>query len=650
MSMRAGRSAVAIVVILACIAPLAGAVEPAAEPAVMGPRVRSHNEFVPGQLLIRFAPDASAAVRASILASVGAKVIRHLPIIEWDLLALPESVDVARGMSLLSRVPAVAHVEPNWRGQAALTPNDVCVNGCEVGRQWDLPAVNAIEGFDLVPGTFYSAAQKKSLPPVRVAVIDTKIDVTMQDWTNAGGSPGAYQAFDARSGGQLDMAHAKDFVPSGRQGGEAEYHGTFIAGILGAAANNSAAIAGFGYRAEIIPITAVDGAGYTNAADLAEAIVHAATSGARVINMSLGIDVTVQAPEAVEQAIQTAITMGALPVAAAGNNHNDEPFYPAWADGTMAVTAVDEADRPGACSNYSSHTSVAAPGVNIVSLDPRRTNGLSVTPCGTSTAAPHVSALAAMLFAQNPLRTPAQVRKIIESTADDDRYERGYDEHFGHGRINFERALRAGDGMPVVERLRSGVPSAFGGTTTITAMGTAIADRPIVDAEYFVDTVGAPGTGKRVSASDGAFDERQEDLVATVTVPLSMATGVHHIFVRASTDGASFGANAVAVLIVDRTPPRITGVEVSPVATPSTPAVITFSMSDDFSDRLTYVVIVTRQLGGEVYRSEPVTALQSKVTTRWTPLLNDPGPMMITIQVQDASGNVGTATGGTVAI
>jgi hypothetical protein len=106
------------------------------------------------------------------------------------------------------------------------------------------------------------------------------------------------------------------------------------------------------------------------------------------------------------------------------------------------------------------------------------------------------------------------------------------------------------------------------------------------------------------------------------------------------------------VLIVDRTPPKVEGLTVSPVATPSTPAVINFSMTDDYSDSLSYHIEVLSQIPGAspVYVSEPVTGGQGSVSTSWTPRLTDAGPMEIRVVIVDASGNAGSSSAGTVGV
>lgn len=626
--------------VLASMAVLASIVPARGEsvPAIDAP-------FVPDQVLVQFHASVGADAREATLGTIGGRTVASMPAIGWQVARVPARLGAPAALARLARDPAVATAEPNLTGRIALTPNDRCFTGCVQGaRQWNLQAVNALAGWDVVPGRFYTAAEKQALPQVKVAVLDTKIDVALADWANKS-STSIPAAHDAANGGQLGMADAADIVPEGQQPGIASYHGSFVAGILGAAADNGTAIAGLGYRATIVPVTVVDGNGVTNAGWLAAGIEHAADVGARVINLSLGMT---EASQAVQDAIYYATDKGALVIAAAGNGGSDRPFYPAWHDRVMAVTAADEADRPAACSNFSPQTSVAAPGEGIVSLDPSRRDQISVAPCGTSTAAPHVSALAALLFAQDPTRSPAQVRGIIEGSADDDRFLPGVDQRYGYGRINVERALRFGV-TPVVDRVIASIPKNTGGPSTISAVASTVAPATVTGAELFIDAIGPPGTGTPLSPVDGSFDGRIEQLTATVSVPLSMETGVHRVYVRAS-DGSGWGAASAGVLLVDRTPPRLADVTVSPVAVSllGQPMRISFRVSDDLSTRGTYTVTAARTLLGVsevVYESEPKEiGLPASETAIWRPDAVEAGPYEITVTVIDEGGNPASAS------
>ncbi|MFA5891186.1 MAG: S8 family serine peptidase [Actinomycetota bacterium] len=645
--MRSSRIRRAVLAI--CVAAAGGAAVPA--PAASVP---ASSEFVPGRVLVKFASGARPSQRRAALAAVGGVVERRIPVIGTSVVRLSAGAAVIAAARRLSSRAGVEYAEPDYVGHVALLPQDPCIGGCDSGRQWDVGAVNALGGWDVAPGRFFTQAQKRdTVPaPVKVAVLDTAIDTTMQDWINA--EPGPISAaFDAANGGQIDTADAADhFVSAADRGGSAAYHGTFVAGILGAAANNAHGIAGFAYSAQIMPVEVVDGAGRTKASGLSEGILWAWEHGARVLNLSLGLTEYSQTVQAAIAAVTTGTDTrpGSLVVAAAGNNANDAPFYPAQMRGVLSVSAVDEADRPGTCTNHNASVGVAAPGVGIVSLDPRTPSGFSTGPCGTSTATPHVSALAALLFAQVPGRTPSEVSEIIKRNADDVNAVAypGRDDYYGSGRVNFERALKDGIG-PVVDRVAASFPRAVGGSSEVTATGTArSAVRPIQAVEWFLDLPGSPGSGfaagQRLDAADGVFNSAVESLRGQILVPLNIPTGVHRLFVRAF-DGVEWGACSVGPLIVDRTPPRLSAFEVTPVVVPvqEDAATITFDVSDDYAATATYSFTVVRDLVGTnevVYQSAPVTvSLPASAVAYWNPQVTDVGSYTIQLTVGDEAGN-----------
>ena len=173
----------------------------------------------------------------------------------------------------------------------------------------------------------------------------------------------------------------------------------------------------------IMPIRVLGGerGGYEG---ILEGIRYAAQNGARVINMSLGAGPAVAERGYLERQLTAVFAeveaLGALVVMSSGNEGSDsrETYtYPARIQAPNAITvgalAID-GDMPS-FSNYGPHVDVVAPGDQIVgyfgpTLEVEEWNG-------TSMAAPYVSALAAMLFAQHPNWTPAQVRDRILSTA-----------------------------------------------------------------------------------------------------------------------------------------------------------------------------------------------------------------------------------------
>ena len=162
---------------------------------------------------------------------------------------------------------------------------------------------------------------------------------------------------------------------------------------------------------------------------------YAISQGARVINMSFA------GPRdpALAQALQIAREKGVTLIGAAGNaGPKSPPLYPGADSNVIAVTATDDDDRLFNRANQGKYIAVAAPGVDI--LVPAPNGGVQLT-TGTSVATAHVSGVAALLVAQNPKRTPDDIRNILMATAKD-LGPKGVDPQFGAGLVDLLKALR----------------------------------------------------------------------------------------------------------------------------------------------------------------------------------------------------------------
>lgn len=615
------------IAVFATLVALASAGSPAARPVRSG-------EPPAGRLIVRFRDGTPPTARAAVHHATGARLVRRLADPEFDLVAVT-SDRLAAAAGVYRRSAAVKSVEPDYTGAVAMSPSDRCfASACaNTNSQWNLWQIGAPLGWETFPGSFWTAEQRRTTQPVKVAVIDTKIDTGHPDFANPGGTA------DAGTGGQLDLAEAGAFdVPPSGGDTSAAYHGTMVAGIVAAATNNGTDVAGTGFTAQIVPITAVNSAGGLYASSIADAIVYAKSAGARVINLSLGLAGN---SDAVHQAIKEATSdpnHPALVVAAAGNNANSTPFYPASYPEVMSVSGVGPNRAATGCSNFNANVSVSAPGGAVTSLAPMPQEVVT-TGCGTSAAAPHVAGLAALLFAQNPARTPAEVRSIIERTALD-LGPAGRDDHYGFGEIDVDRALHDGLASPVVENVRATEPRNGVGPSTITA--TATSPVPVTGAEAWFD----PGTGpwERVALqpADGAWDGTRENVTGSVTVTSSEAIGTHAIIVRAF--GGRWGAGSPGSVVVDRLPPQVG----KPSATSSvlgSASVITFTVGDTTSSstsiEATIIFASDGTIEGHVFRQ---SVPNGNASLTWTPA---PGAVLGLRRVQvfatDDAGNTGSS-------
>ncbi len=257
--------------------------------------------------------------------------------------------------------------------------------------------------------------------PVLVAVIDTGVDLTHPDladrlWHNTGetGAGRETNGLDDDGNGFVDDWRGWDFANDDNDPQDDHGHGTHVAGIVGAIANNSLGVAGaasLGCPAQVLALKVLKASGEGTDADVASAIRYAADQDVHVINLSLGDPAETPA---IEIAIDDATAQGALVVAAAGNSGRFGVYYPAAYANAVAVAASDFNNHRADFSAYGPQVDLTAPGVGIIST--LRGGGYGNL-SGTSMATPHVAAAAALLASQPQFDSPAKIRAALEYTA-----------------------------------------------------------------------------------------------------------------------------------------------------------------------------------------------------------------------------------------
>jgi len=227
-------------------------------------------------------------------------------------------------------------------------------------------------------------SENKTQNNINVAVIDTGVD-TSHPFLSGRIADDGYDFID------------NDTVPEDISG-----HGTHIAGIIADCSTSNVKVA---------PVKALNNEGKGNTLTIYLSIKYAADKGARVINMSFGT-YDKDPHNLIAQAVDYATGKGCVCVAAAGNEARDViDMCPANLPDAISVAAVDQSDLPASFSNYGAGIDVAAPGVNIYSCMPR---GGYASLSGTSMAAPHVTASAAMLLLDNRTLSPSGVRDSLK--------------------------------------------------------------------------------------------------------------------------------------------------------------------------------------------------------------------------------------------
>ena len=345
------------------------------------------------------------AHRESVHDAAGFPVLNRIRGIGVDVVEVPRDTAPA-ALAVFRALPGVRFAERNRVVRLTATPNDPYVRD-----QYALDRIRARGGWEDY-GRLWNAAGG-----ARLAVVDSGIDMTLPEFAGK-------------------VSHCRRWLTGVGIGADGcqdtMFHGTHVAGIAAARANNNEGIAGVAFDSPIMALQAFNSTGTALTADIAAAIVYAANNGARVANYSF----SAEGPSQTErEAVRYARSKGVVQVGAAGNTGEGAIGYPARYPQVIAVSATNSGDRLASFSSYGPGTEIAAPGAAILSTFP---GGLYVELDGTSMAAPHVAGLAALLREQG--YGPQGTRERIRNTADD-LGAAGRDTRYGYGRINMLRAV-----------------------------------------------------------------------------------------------------------------------------------------------------------------------------------------------------------------
>ncbi|MDZ7343181.1 MAG: S8 family serine peptidase, partial [candidate division KSB1 bacterium] len=365
--------------------------------------------------------------------------------------------DLSAAMAALNRHPEIEYAQlnhllapdsPPTANLAALPPDSP--NDSLFASQWALQTIRAVDGWKITTGD----------PDILIAVIDTGIDYTHPDlqtglWINAGEDLNGngqvdssdFNGRDDDGNGLVDDLRGWDFTdaPNFPDGGDYRQrdndpadehgHGTAVAGVIAATANNRIGIAGLAYGCRVMNLRAGTSQGLLEEDDVASAIGYAVMNGARVINMSFG-DIVVS--PMLRDIIRFAHAAGAVLVASAGNSSTETPHYPSGFAETIAVGASTRTDQLAGFSNFGATIDVVAPGTEIRTTTLGGNYGQFG---GTSASAPFVSALAGLLLSRSPEWNNEMVRAAITNSALD-LGTKGWDRFYGAGRIDVAAALQ----------------------------------------------------------------------------------------------------------------------------------------------------------------------------------------------------------------
>ncbi|MBE3575165.1 MAG: S8 family serine peptidase [Firmicutes bacterium] len=385
-------------------------------------------------VLVKFRAGTSRQDVQRYASAHGAFIVRYNDVLDaWVLRPKAGAQEVEPLARSLAVNANVVYAEPNLVLHALevpVNPSPVYPNDTYFGAQWNLRMINMPQAWTLSKGS----------TTIKVAVIDTGIQADHPDLR--GHVQGGWNLWDNNNNTD-DVG-----IPNGS--GPRIYHGTHVAGIIGALTNNSMGVAGVAWNLTLVPYRVFDNQGHADMDLVAEAIRRAVSDGVRVINLSLGVPPQPgqELPQTMKEALDYAEQNGVVVVAAAGNEGGSSIDMPASYPTVIAVGAVEPNGNRPAYSNTGPELDLMAPGGADSGVASDMILSTHWSPdnvptydymAGTSMAAPHVAAVAALLEAEG-IQDPRKIRDILCSTARD-LGSPGRDDEYGYGLLDAYAAL-----------------------------------------------------------------------------------------------------------------------------------------------------------------------------------------------------------------
>jgi subtilisin family serine protease len=370
--------------------------------------------YNPTAVLVQFDLRATESHRAWARQAIGGPAIYRYSIVPGlELVGTTLAPELA--VKVLSGMPGVVYAELDHTVWADLTPNDPSFsslwglhNTGQSGGTVDAD-IDAPEAWDHFTGE----------SSMVVGIVDTGIQLNHVDlaaniWTNPDEIAG--NGVDDDGNGYIDDMNGWDWAYGDNNPSDVHSHGSHTAGTVGAVGNNGLGVVGVNWRVKLAALKFLNDSGSGSTSNAILAVNYAVGKGMRVTNNSWGGGGYNQS---LYNAIQSSQSIGHLFCASAGNsnrNNDSTPHYPSSYNlpNIISVAATTRNDLKASFSNYGATTvDVGAPGDTILSTVPTNSYG---NKSGTSMAAPHVSGVAAMIYAYSPTATWQQVRDAIFNT------------------------------------------------------------------------------------------------------------------------------------------------------------------------------------------------------------------------------------------
>jgi thermitase len=497
------------------------------------------------------------------------------------VIVLPAGADELAAMQALKKDRRLKYVELDM-----VVMHDAIVSDPSYGSSWALPKIQSPTAWDTTSGS-----------GITIAVLDSGVDSAHPDLAG-------------------NLVPGWNMVDNNSNTSDVNGHGTKVSGAAAAVANNGKGSAGVAWGAKIMPVRISDAAGYAYWSTVAQGITWAADQGAKVANVSFN---GVSGSSTVMSAANYMRSKGGVVVASAGNTSGLQTYAPS--DSILVAAATDSSDNRASWSSYGDYVDVAAPGASIYTT----TNGGGyANVSGTSFSSPITAATAALMMSANSKLSPADVDRILKSTAVD-LGTAGFDQYYGSGRIDAAKAVAAAKSTTTTVIADTQAP-----TISITSpTGGKVNSVVPVDVQYS-DNVGVTRAELYVNGSKIATDDTSPFAFAWDTS--TYGDGTHTLVAKAYDAAGRVGtSSSVSVSIGnDITAPTIgsfsltDGMTISP-----TRQTISVSTTDNQS-----VAKISLVIDGK----EVAIAYGSSLSYSWNTRKVAKGAHTVTVRITDNSG------------
>ncbi len=395
--------------------------------------------FVPGELIVGFRDGAPASARAAAHAAAGAREVVPIARGAMELVRFGEDAELGAIERAYLERPDVEFADRNYIGEGGFTPNDSNFSfqwqHRNTGQSGGTPGadVESVPGWDLARGG----------SSVTVAVLDSGIDSDHPEFAGR-------------------ILPGWDFVNGDADPEDDHSHGTFVAGLLAANADNGFSVAGVDHFCRILPVKVLNASNGGTSANLISGIDYASAQGADVLSMSL---INYPCTPSLNMTLNAAKTAGAILVACAGNGGigDADVSCPGASVHTISIGASTHTDARASYSGTGEALEFLAPGHQVVTVRYNTAADGSTSFSGCSAATPVAAGIVAIVRALAPEMRTNRMRELLRLGAEDqvgppEEDTPGRDEFFGWGRLNLRLVLEEFLAATAAPQVAGGAP------------------------------------------------------------------------------------------------------------------------------------------------------------------------------------------------